>query len=117
MQTHVLNNTIGLAQIWRNLHLHRFLSTETIRAITCKAIELKNQKNFGDGPSTGWAKLDLHTITENRWERLKRVPICIAAPEPDVTARVEKFESTFMPKHFGVELITPEFSFVEKCLK
>ncbi|CAI2355274.1 unnamed protein product [Caenorhabditis sp. 36 PRJEB53466] len=117
LRQHVLDNTVGLRQICKHLHYHRFLSTETLRSILAKALEMSDLKQFGEEPPSGWQTPCLHKITENRWERLKRVPVVGGiVGEPDVTEAVEKFESTFMPKHFGVELITPHFSFAEKKL-
>ncbi|CAI2355479.1 unnamed protein product [Caenorhabditis sp. 36 PRJEB53466] len=117
LRQHVLDNTVGLRQICKHLHYHRFLSTETLRSILAKALEMSDLKQFGEEPPSGWQTPCLHKITENRWERLKRVPVVGGiVGEPDVTEAVEKFESTFMPKHFGVELITPHFSFAEKNL-
>uniref|UniRef100_A0A8R1HP05 BTB domain-containing protein n=1 Tax=Caenorhabditis japonica TaxID=281687 RepID=A0A8R1HP05_CAEJA len=120
LRQNILQNLVGLTQIRKHLHLHRFLSTETLRLVMEKAIELQAQKRYGDAPPSLYEKTyDLHEITENRWERLKRLPLTGPAPmigESDVTTCVEKFESTFMPKHFGVDLITPKFSFAEKQL-
>lgn len=120
LQQHVLDSTIGLGQICKDIHLHRFLSTETLRSVLAKAVEMNKLKQFGSCPATGWDTPCLPEITGNRWERLKRVPLPMAleaTPNADVTGSIEKFESTFMPKHFGVELITPKFSFVEESLK
>ncbi|EFO87831.1 hypothetical protein CRE_05463 [Caenorhabditis remanei] len=116
LKHHVFSHTIGLAQVYKNLHLNRLLETSTLRSILSKVTELKKLKKYEDAPSTGWNPLCLSEITENRWGRMKRNPLCANAPEPDVTATFERFESTFMPKHFGVELITPEFSFVESTM-
>ncbi|PIC22394.1 hypothetical protein B9Z55_016471 [Caenorhabditis nigoni] len=113
LKQHVFYNTVGLAQVYKNLDQNRFLETSTLRTILSKCYELKKQKQYEDAPSTGWKPLRLAEITENRWGRMKRIP-CETTQEPDVTASFERFEATFMPKHFGVELITPEFSFAEQ---
>ncbi|EGT51725.1 hypothetical protein CAEBREN_00395 [Caenorhabditis brenneri] len=116
LKNHVICNTVGLAQVYKDLHLNRLLETHTLRSIMFKLMELKKRKMYGDAPSTGWKPLSLPEITENRWGRLKRTPTNFGGPDPDVTSTFERFESTFMPKHIGEDLITPEFSFVEKSL-
>uniref|UniRef100_A0A1I7T2P9 BTB domain-containing protein n=1 Tax=Caenorhabditis tropicalis TaxID=1561998 RepID=A0A1I7T2P9_9PELO len=115
LRAHVLSNTIGLAQIYKDLHLNRFLKTKTIRSIMLKACDLKKQKMYEDAPPS-WAPLSLPEITENRWQRMKRLPLAVNAHEPDISTSLERFDTTIMPKHFGVELITPEFSFAEKTM-